>query len=342
MKDLEFTFDRPAWELAIGKLRKGDTVSAVRLLALLESEDETAVEDALTALEDNGITLETAELLKDYGTGQTENRLRWEEKLSTGDSLLESLEENDPLRLYLQEIAGIPAVGDPEVLAQRSAQGDETAIPQLVNLTIGKAITIAREMTGRGVLLLDLIQEASMGLWQGILCYTEGDFDSHIDWWIRQYLAKAVFLQARASGVGQKMRAALELYRQTDERLLTMLGRNPTMEEIAADMGISPEEAEIYEDTLRSARLMERVKQPPKEESAEDEQAVENTAYFQSRQRIQEMLSTLTEVEAQVLTLRFGLDNGIPCSPQETGAKLSLTAGEVVQIETAALTKLRK
>lgn len=180
-----------------------------------------------------------------------------------------------------------------------------------------------------------------MGLWQGILQYAGGDFDSYIDWWIRQYLAKAVFLQARANGVGQKMRSSLEKYRQTDERLLTQLGRNPTLEEIAADMGISPEETEVYEDALRTARLMERVKQPPKEEPAEDQQAVENTAYFQSRQRIQEMLSTLSQIEAQVLTLRFGLESGVPCTPQETGAKLSLSADEVTQIETAALGKLR-
>lgn len=341
MNDLEFTFEQPAWELALQRLRRGDTISAVRLLTLLEGEDDTAVEDALMTLEEKGITLAINELPKDYGTGQTESRLRREETLSAGDALMENLEETDPLRLYLQELAEVPAAGDPQLLAERFAAGDESVVSQLVNVTIGRAVAIAREMTGRGVLLLDLIQEASMGLWQGILHYTGGDFDSHIDWWIRQYLAKTVLLQARASGVGQKMRSALENYRETDERLLTQLGRNPTMEEIAADMGIAPEQAEVYEDMLRTARLMERVKQPPKEVPEEDDQAVENTAYFQSRQRILDMLSTLSEVETKVLTLRFGLEGGMPCTPQETGARLSLTADEVVQIETAALQKLR-
>jgi len=341
MSDFGFTFEQAPWELALDKLRGGDTISAARLLALLEGEDETAVEDALLALEDKHITLDVRSLPKDYGTGQTESRLRREEKLVSSGKLLEELEETDPLRLYLQEVAAVPAAGDPQLLAERCAAGEEEAVPQLVNVTISRAISRAQEMTGRGVLLLDLIQEASLGLWQGILNYSGGDFDSHIDWWISQYLAKAVMLQARANGVGIKMRNALKAYRGADERLLTQLGRNPTLEEIAADMGIAPEEAEVYEDMLRTARLMDQVKQPPKEDPAEEDQAVEDTAYFQSRQRILDMLSTLNEVEAQVLTLRFGLEGGMPCTPQEAGTKLNLTADEVVRIETAALQKLR-
>ena len=341
MSDFDFTFGQAPWELTLGKLREGDTISAARLLTLLEGEDETAVEDALLTLEDKHITLDVQSLPKDYGTGQTEARLRLEEKLVSNGKLPESLEETDPLRLYLQEVAAVPVAADPQLLAERCAAGEEEAVPLLVNATISRAISRAQEMTGRGVLLLDLIQEASLGLWQGILNYAGGDFDSYIDWWISQYLANAVVLQARANGVGVKMRDALESYRKADERLLTELGRNPTLEEIAADMGVAPETAEVYEDMLRTARLMDKVKSKPKEDPAEEDQAVENTAYFQSRQRILDMLSALSEMEAQVLTLRFGLEGGMPCTPQETGAKLNMTADEVVQIETAALQKLR-
>ena len=180
-----------------------------------------------------------------------------------------------------------------------------------------------------------------MGLWQGILNYTGGDFDSHIDWWIDQYLAKAVTLQARENGVGQKMRKALEDYRAVDKRLLTQLGRNPTLEEIALEMGVSPEDAEVYQEMLRTASILEKAKQPTQEPRPEDEQAVEDTAYFQSRQRVGELLSTLTEQEAQVLNLRFGLEGGLPATPQETASKLGITADAVVQIETEALKKLR-
>ena len=338
MNDLVFEFERSAWELAFDKLRRGDTLSAVRLLTLLEGEEET--EEALLELEEKGVALSVAELPRSYGAGETGKRLRLEETLVKTGMLLESLEESDPLALYLRELAGVPAAGDPQLLAQRYLDGEDVT-QQLVNVTISRAVTAAENMTGYGVLLLDLIQEASMGLWQGILHYTGGDFDSHVDWWIAQYLAKAVTLQARESGVGQKMRKALEDYRAADKRLLTDLGRNPTLEEIALEMGISPEDAEVYGEMLRTASLLEKAKKPPQEPQPEDQQAVEDTAYFQSRQRIGELLSTLTPREAEVLNLRFGLEGGLPATPQETAAKLGIAADEVVKLEAEALSKLR-
>lgn len=340
MNEFVFEFERAPWELAFDKLHRGDAISAARFLTLLEGEEETAVEDALMELEQKGVTLRISDLPKNYGAGETEKRLRLEETLAKTGKLLQNLEENDPLALYLREISGVPAAGDPQLLAQRFLDGEDTQ-QQLVNVSISRAVSAAETMTGYGVLLLDLIQEASMGLWQGILNYTGGDFDSHIDWWIGQYLAKAVTLQARENGVGQKMRKALEDYRTVDKRLLTQLGRNPTLEEIALEMGISPEDAEVYQEMLRTASILEKAKQPTQEPQPEDEQAVEDTAYFQSRQRVGELLSTLTEQEAQVLNLRFGLEGGLPATPQETASKLGITADAVVQIETEALKKLR-
>ena len=340
MNDFVFEFERAPWELAFDKLHRGDAISAARFLTLLEGEEETAVEDALMELEQKGVTLRISDLPKNYGAGETEKRLRLEETLAKTGKLLQNLEENDPLALYLREISGVPAAGDPQLLAQRFLDGEDTQ-QQLVNVSISRAVSAAETMTGYGVQLLDLIQEASMGLWQGILNYTGGDFDSHIDWWIDQYLAKAVTLQARENGVGQKMRKALEDYRAVDKRLLTQLGRNPTLEEIALEMGVSPEDAEVYQEMLRTASILEKAKQPTQEPRPEDEQAVEDTAYFQSRQRVGELLSTLTEQEAQVLNLRFGLEGGLPATPQETASKLGITADAVVQIETEALKKLR-
>ena len=340
MNDFVFDFERAPWELAFDKLHRGDAISAARFLTLLEGEEETAVEDALMELEQKGVTLRISDLPKNYGAGETEKRLRLEETLAKTGKLLQNLEENDPLALYLREISGVPVAGDPQLLAQRFLDGEDTQ-QQLVNVSISRAVSAAETMTGYGVLLLDLIQEASMGLWQGILNYTGGDFDAHIDWWIGQYLAKAVTLQARENGVGQKMRKALEDYRAVDKKLLTQLGRNPTLEEIALEMGISPEDAEVYQEMLRTASILEKAKQPTQEPQPEDEQAVEDTAYFQSRQRVGELLSTLTEQETQVLNLRFGLEGGLPATPQETASKLGITADAVVQIETEALKKLR-
>lgn len=341
MNDFTFEYEQSAWEIALEKLQYGGSVSAVRFLTLLEGEDELAWEEAFQTLEDRHIALQIRDLPRDFGTGEEEKRLRREDMLVHSGKLMENLEDGDPLKLYLEELASMPAAGDTQLLAQLSLNGDENTRQQLLNVSISRAVIAAQNMTGYGVLLLDLIQEASLGLWEAILRYDSGDFDAHADWWIGQYLAKAVTLQARQRGVGSKMRKALEAYRDADKRLLTDLGRNPTIEEIATEMGISPEEAEVYRDMLQTARSMEKVKEPPKEQTPEDEQAVEDTAYFQSRQRILDMLSTLSEQEAQVLTLRFGLEGGQPCTPQQVGAKLDMTADQVVQLEAAALAKLR-
>ena len=341
MNDFCFEYDTPGWELALDNLHFGDAISSVRFLTLLEGEDELAWEEAFQMLQDRHISLQISNLPRDFGTGEAEKRLRREEMLAHTGKLLENLEDGDPLKLYLDELARMPAAGDPQLLAQLSLSGDEAARQNLLNVTISRAVEAAKQTTGYGVLLLDLIQEASLGLWEAILRYACGEFEAHADWWIHHYLAKAVTMQARQNGVGSKMRSALEAYREADKHLLTVLGRNPTMEEIAAQIGISPEEAEVYHDMLRTARLIEKAKQPSREQEPEDDQAVEDTAYFQSRQRIMDMLSALSEQEAQILTLRFGLEGGQPCTPQQVGAKLEMTAEQVVQLEAAALSKLR-
>ena len=182
-----------------------------------------------------------------------------------------------------------------------------------------------------------------MGLWRAILSYTGQDMFRHVrDWWIRHYMTKAVTLQARENGVGTKLRSDLEDYRAADRRLLDELGRNATPEEIARDMGITGEKAQVLEDMLQNARVLEKAHAPKPEPTAEDEQAVEDTAYFQSRQRIMDMLSSLNAQEAQVLTLRFGLEGGLPCTAQQVAEKMHLTQEEAVALEAAALAKLRK
>ncbi len=229
-------------------------------------------------------------------------------------------------------------------MAQSLLQGDSAVATRLSETLIGGVVELTAAYAGKGVLLLDLIQEGSLGLWQGIMAYQGGDIREHCRWWILQYMAKAVALQARANGVGQKMRRALEDYRDIDRKLLDELGRNPTIEEIAEALHITPEAAMTVEQMLRSARTLEQAhaSQESAEPTPEDEQAVEDTAYFQSRQRIMEMLSGLSEEDAKVLTLRFGLEGGLPLSPEETGKKLGLTPAEVVARETAALSKLRQ
>ena len=327
MSNLEFTFEDSTAFFA--DVPDGASVSAARFLTLMEGETEETMEEALQEMENRGIVLDISDLPKASGTGEAAVRLRREAELVKNGTLMQALEENDPLRLYLEEVASIPACGDVAVLAADAAAGKQHTQEQLLNLRLSRVLEMAKEMAGNGVLLLDLIQE--------------GDFEAYSDRWIRGAMAKLITLQARDNGVGQKMRQALEDYKAVDERLLGELGRNATIEEIAEEMHMSAEETALVKNMLDSARLMNRAKaeNEPEEETPEDEQHVEDTALFQMRQRIADLLSGLDDTDAKLLTMRFGLEGGLPLSPEETGRKLGLTPEEVVSREAAALAKLR-
>ena len=339
-----FSFEASAWELFARKLRFGDRLSAAQFLTLLEGEDEETVEDAFADLEERRVTLDTGDLPKPAVSGDTGARLALEEKLAGEDDLRTALPEADPLRLYLEELAGIPVFGDVQLLSLELAEGNAAVQERLVNLSLSRVVELARTFTGRGVLLMDLIQEGSLGLWQGILNYNgDRDFEEFRDWWICQYMARAVVLQAREGGVGAKMRKAMEDFQAADKRLLTELGRSPVLEEIALELNMTPEGAYVIQEMIDSARTVQKAKaeQEPQQQTEDDERHVEDTAYFQMRQRITELLSVLTEQEAAVLTLRYGLEGGKPLDPAQTGAKLGLTAQEITKMEAAALMKLR-
>lgn len=341
---MDFTFEDSLWEQTLPTLK--GSIDAEKFLALLEDEEESFLEDAFQQICERNIKLDIAKLPKVAGIGEAAVRLRREEQLAKAGRLLQDLEDTDPLKLYLQEIAGIPACGDLDVLAEKlkDNRGDAQLQQNMLNLCLSRVVELACMHTGYGVLLLDLIQEGSMGLWQNLGRYDGGDFSDFRDWHICQSMAYIITLQAREQGVGQKMRQALEDYRSVDEKLLAELGRNPTREEIAEQLHMSEAQTEIVESMLKTARDMHRAKaeQEPKENELEDQQAVEDTAYFQTRQRIQELLSSLDEQSAKLLTLRFGLEGGLPKSPEETGRILGLTPEEVVAAEAQALSKLRE
>lgn len=342
MNELDFSFESAPWEALLESVPPQESLSAARFLTALEGEDEEGLDQAFETLRERWMTLDFSDFPKAAGNGEVAARLRQEEQLVQQEKLPDGLPENDPLRLFLEELAGMPVCGDIKLLALDYSHGQKENAEKLANLSLSRVIDLAKENVGRGVLLMDLIQEGSLGLWQGILEYTGGNFEAHRDWWIRHYLAKAVITQALASGVGQKLRQAAEDYRMVDERLLSELGRNPTLEEIALEMHISPEEAAAVRKTLDDARTAgQSVREEPQEPDPEEEQAVEDTVYFQMRQRISELLSVLPEEDAKLLTLRFGLEGGLPLSPEDTGKRLGMTPDEVVAREGAALAKLR-
>lgn len=184
-----------------------------------------------------------------------------------------------------------------------------------------------------------------MGLWEAIAFYSGGEYAVHRDRMIRTAIAKTILLQARSNGIGQKLRQSLQDFRSTDEKLLARLGHNPSLEEIAAEMNIRREEAETLRKMLDDAVLLaqaEKMLNPDHAEpDSEENLAVEDTAYFQMRQRISELLSQLSELDAKILTLRFGLEKGLPMSVEDTAKRLGLTAGEVSAREKASLDSLR-
>lgn len=343
MNQLDFTFEKTLWEQDFDTLPVGSTLDAMRFLTLMESETEETVEAAFEMLEEKDILLDVGNLEDFAASGDTAVRLRFEKQLVSEGKLPAGLEPNDPLRLYLEEIAALPVCGDVQLLAEAYLAGDGSVVPQLTNLMLGCVVEQSCALAGRGVLLLDLMQEGGMGLWQAILSYPGGDFESYCKRSIQRTLHKALIMQAREYGVGQRMRQAMEDYRAVDERLLGELGRNATVEEIAQALHMTPQETAVVAEMLETARRLGRAKAEPEpdEEELAQTQAVEDTAYFQMRQRIAELLSSLEEIDAQVLSARFGLESGLPLTAAETGKKLGMTPEEVTKREAAALTKLR-
>lgn len=344
MKGLDFSFEQAPWETFINGIKAGGQVPAVHLLTLLEGEDEDAIDDAAEMVEKRGLHLDLTGFPSAGAAGQAAVRLRQEVELARKALRPDDFEENDPLRLYLEELAGIPASGDEKLLAEQASQGDERAMERLTNLGLSRVVELAREHTGWGVLLLDLIQEGSLALWQGVQSFVGGDYAVHRDRGIRNAMGWAVLRQARDGGLGQKLRTAMQDYRSVDERLLSELGRSPTLDEMAAELHMSREETESVKKMLDNAYLLNRAKtenQLQEETPEEEAQAVEDTAYFQMRQRITDLLSQLSARDAALLTLRFGLEKGRPMSAEKVGRKLNMTVEEVTTRETAALMKLR-
>ena len=342
MIDMDISFGDSPWEAWMNRKKHGDSLSAAQLLTFLEEETEEGVEDAFAALEDRGLKLDVTTLPSRQFVGQAALRLRQEEQMAKENMALQDLGPNDPLRLYLEEIASLPPAEESEELLRQAADGDEKAQEILTGAGLRRVAEIAKEFTGYGVLLMDLIQEGSMGLWKVVSGFSGGDYPSLRDDAIRQAMARAVTLQARESGVGRKMRQALEDYRAVDQRLLAELGRNPTLEEIAQELHMTPEDAATVKRNLDDARILAQATAPKEvAEPEEENQAVEDTAYFQMRQRITELLSVLPEEDARLLSLRFGLDKELPLSPEDTGKRMGLTPQEVVAREAAALARLR-
>ena len=265
----------------------------------------------------------------------------------------EALGSDDPVRTYLREIGRVPllnAEGEVE-LARRIEEGDEEAKHLLAQANLRLVVSIARRYVGRGMAFLDLIQEGNLGLIKAVekFDYRKGfKFSTYATWWIRQAITRAIADQARTIRIPVHMVETINKMVRVQRSLLQELGREPTAEEIADEMEVSPERVR---EILKVAQEPVSLETPIGEEAdshlgdfIEDEDApapAEAASYLLLREQLGEVLSSLTPRERRVLELRFGLDDGRARTLEEVGQAFGVTRERIRQIEAKALRKLR-
>ena len=264
-----------------------------------------------------------------------------------------SLPTDDAVRMYLKEIGKVPLLTGAEEreLAIRMEQGDEEAKKKLCESNLRLVVSIAKRYLNRGLSFLDLIQEGNLGLIKAVdkFDYTKGyKFSTYATWWIRQAITRSIADQARTIRIPVHMVETINKLIRISRQLLQELGREPTSEEIAKEMGI----------TVEKVREIKKISQDPvsletpigEEEDShlgdfipdDDVPApVEAAAYSMLKEQLMKVLDTLSDREKKVLMLRFGLEDGRPRTLEEVGKEFNVTRERIRQIEAKALRKLR-
>ena len=260
---------------------------------------------------------------------------------------------DDPVRMYLREIGKIPLLTFEEELdlAKRILEGDEEAKQKLAESNLRLVVSIAKKYVGRGMLFLDLIQEGNMGLIKAVekFDYTKGfKFSTYATWWIRQAITRAIADQARTIRIPVHMVETINKLIRTSRHLLQQFGREPTPEEIAAEMEIPVEKvAEIQKIAQDPVSLETPIGEEDDSHLGDfiqddDSPAPHDAAsYMLLREQLEEVMNTLTPREAKVLKLRFGLEDGKSRTLEEVGSQFNVTRERIRQIEAKALRKLR-
>ena len=260
---------------------------------------------------------------------------------------------DDPVRMYLKEIGRVPLLtAEEEVeLARRMEAGDASARRRLEEANLRLVVSIAKRYVGRGMLFLDLIQEGNLGLLKAVekFDYSKGyKFSTYATWWIRQAITRAIADQARTIRIPVHMVETINKYIRISRQLLQELGRDPTAKEVAKEMGLStPRVREIMKISQEPVSLETPIGE--EEDShlgdfIEDEAALDPAdaaSMMLLKEQISEVLKTLAPREAEVLRLRFGLEDGRSRTLEEVGQRFGVTRERIRQIEAKALRKLR-
>lgn len=350
--------------LALG--RQNGKVSTKQLLAVLDAidADDKQTDAIYNALEQNGIELDVSDVAEIIDSD--EELLPTDEDIeSISDEVPEAGELNDfaavedsapmsdPVRMYLKEIGKIDLLSaeEEQEIGKRISQGDVQAKKRMVEANLRLVVSIAKRYVGRGMHLLDLIQEGNIGLLKAVekFDYTKGyKFSTYSTWWIRQSITRAVADQARTIRIPVHMVETINKVAKASRSLVQELGREPNISEISERIGVSEEKVA---EVMKIAQEPVSLETPVGEEDdshlgdfipdSEAKEPAESASYNMLRQQLNEVMATLTPRECKVLRLRFGLEDGRPHTLEEVGKEFDVTRERVRQIESKALRKLR-
>ncbi len=341
-------------KLIVENAQKSGTITYKEIISYLEKYQLEAnqIEKIYDALEAANI-----DIIEDSDEPDFEELEDIEEEIKIEDmenfEVPDSVGIDDPVRLYLKEIGKIPLLSAEQELeySKKMMDGDENARKKLSEANLRLVVSIAKKYVGRGMLFLDLIQEGNLGLIKAVekFDYRKGyKFSTYATWWIRQAITRAIADQARTIRIPVHMVETINKLIRTSRHLLQQLGREPTIEEIAAEMEMPVERVEEIRKVAQEPVSLET---PIGEEEDShlgdfipDDDAPspsELAAYTLLREQLDEIIETLTPREAKVLRLRFGLEDGKARTLEEVGKEFNVTRERIRQIEAKALRKLR-
>jgi RNA polymerase primary sigma factor len=333
-----------------GKLDQRDIFAAIA-----DTPDNVDLLDQLyTELGDNNIELvsatePSAEDFSDEWAGEDGEEIILDDKVYLDDIA------DDSVRLYLREIGKIPLLTAEQelALAKRVVAGDKKAKDQMAEANMRLVVSIAKRYVGRGLDLLDLIQEGNTGLLRAVEKFDPDKgfkFSTYATWWIRQAITRAIADQARTIRIPVHMVETINKLLRTQRRLTQDLNREPTNEEIAKEMEIEVDKVEHIMKIKQDISSLDASVRDDEEDSVlgdfiEDEDTVspeESAAGQLLKEQVKDLLGSLTEREQKILKLRFGLEDGKSHTLEEVGQEFSVTRERIRQIEAKALAKLRK
>ena len=346
----------------ISKGRRDGVLSSSELLAALEKLDLSVekIEQIYDTFESIGIQIVSSEPesgdipdLLDDDIDIPDSELEEEETLVDPVELAAEYNLDDPVRMYLKEIGQVPLLSaeEEQELARRVAEGDQSAKNKLTEANLRLVVSIAKKYAGRGLHILDLIQEGNTGLIRAVdkFDYTKGNkFSTYATWWIRQAITRAIADQARTIRVPVHMVEVINKATRCNRKLVQELGREPTLEEIADELNLPIEK--IIEANRTAADTLSLDTPVGDEEDTtigsfvEDDNTpgpVDATSNAMLSEALTEILGTLTEREADVLRMRFGMYDGRTHTLEEVGQIFGVTRERIRQIENKAIRKLR-